>query len=76
MRAPYAQSGQYLHGWAGSLQMVSELIPDPDVGVCSVWPHNPMGHNEDVVSAGGGGGGGGGVCHIPHRIGEKLPGTI
>ena len=34
-----------------------------------------MGHNEDVVSAWGGGGGGG-VCHIPHRIGEKLPSTI
>ena len=56
--------------------MVSEPIPDPDVGVCSVWPRNPMGHNEDVVSAWGGGGGGGGVCHIPHRIGEKLSGTI
>ena len=42
----------------GSLQMVSEPIPDPGVGVClalSVWPHNPMGHNEDVVSAWGGG---------------------
>ena len=25
---------------------------------------------------GGGEGGGGGVCHIPNRIGEKLPGTI
>ena len=58
--------------------MVSEPIPDPDVGVCPVWPRNPMGHNEDVVFAwgGGGGGGGGGVCHIPHWIGEKLPGTI
>ena len=51
MRAPWARSGQYLHGWAGSLQMVSEPIPDLDVGVCSVWPRNPMGHNEDVVSA-------------------------
>ena len=70
MRAPWARSGQYLHGWAGSLQMVLEPIPDLDVGVCSVWPRNPMGHNEDVVSAWGG------VCHIPHRIGEKLPGTI
>ena len=47
-RATWARSGQYLHGWAGSLQMVSEPIPDPDVGVCSVWPRNPMGHNEDV----------------------------
>ena len=54
--------------------MVSESILDLDVGVCSVWPRNPMGHNEDVVSAWGGGGGG--VCHIPHRIGEKLLGTI
>ncbi|KAL6334608.1 hypothetical protein AAG906_019243 [Vitis piasezkii] len=37
--------------------MVSEPIPDPGVGVClalSVWPRNPMGHNEDVVSAWGG----------------------
>ena len=72
MKAPWARSGQYLHGWTGSLEMVSEPIPDLDVGVCSVWPRNPMGHNEDVVSAGGGGG----VCHIPHRIGEKFPGTI
>ena len=49
--------------------MLSEPIPDPDpnVGVCSIWPRrgclfvwpfNPIGHNEDVVSAGGGGGGG------------------
>ena len=59
MRASWARSGQYLHGWAGLLQMVSEPIPDPDVGVYSVWPRNPMGHNEDVVSAWGGGGGGG-----------------
>ena len=64
--------------------MVLKPILDPDVGVyyvwlrrgcLIVWPHNPMGHNEDVVSAWGGGGGGG-VCHIPHRIGEKLPDTI
>ena len=36
--------------------MVLEPIPDPDVGVCFFWPRNPMGHNEDVVSAWGGGG--------------------
>ena len=30
--------------------MVSEPIPDLDVVVCSVWPHNPMEHNKDVVS--------------------------
>ena len=24
---------------------------DPDVGVCFVLPCNPMGHNENVVSA-------------------------
>ena len=30
--------------------MVSEPIPDLDVGVCSVWPRNPMEHNKDVVS--------------------------
>ena len=35
--------------------MVSGTISDPDVGVCSIWPRNPMGHNEDVVSAWGGG---------------------
>ena len=35
------------------ISLVSEPIPDPDVGVCSVWPRNPMGHNEDVVSAWG-----------------------
>ena len=39
--------------------MISESIPDPDVGVCSIWSRrgylsirlcNLMGHNEDVVS--------------------------
>ena len=58
---------------SGPLQMVSEPIPDPGVGVCltlSVWPRNPMGHNEDVVSAWGG------VCDVPHRIGENVPGAI
>ena len=57
----------------GSLQMVSEPIPDPGVGVClalSVWPCNPMGHNEDVVSAWGG------ICDVPHWIGEEVPGSI
>ena len=57
----------------GSLQMVLEPILDPGVGVClalSVWPRNPMGHNEDVVSAWGG------VCDVPHRIGEKVHGAI
>ena len=55
------------------LQMVSEPIPDPGVGVCltlSVSPRNPMGHNEDVVSVWGG------VCDVPHRIGENVPGAI
>ena len=65
--------------------MVSKLIPDPNVEVCSVWPRNPTGHNEDIVSAwrggGGGGGGGGGegggcVCHILYQIWEKLSRTI
>ena len=50
--------------------MVSKSMSDPDVGVCSVWPRNPMEHNDDVVSILGG------VCHIPHRIGNKLYGTI
>ena len=58
--------------------MVSEPILDPDVGVCSVWPRNPMGHNEDVVSAwgGGGGGGGGGGCLSHPTSDRRLPGTI
>ena len=73
VRAPWAQSEQYLYGWGGSLQIVLEPIPDFNVevrsvwsrrGCLSVWPYNPMGYNEDVVSALGGGG----VCHIPHRI--------
>ena len=57
----------------GSLQMVSALIPDLGVGVClalSVWPRDPMGHNEDVVSAWGG------ICDVPHQIGEEVPGAI
>ena len=32
-------------------KMVSEPILDPHVGVCSVWPRNPMKHNKDVVFA-------------------------
>ena len=35
-----------------------------------VWPRNPMGHNEDVVSAWGG------VCDVPHQIGENVLGAI
>ena len=35
------------------------------------WPHNPVGRNEDIVSAGGGG-----VCDIPYRIGGIVPSTI
>ena len=35
-----------------------------------VWPHNPMGQNEDVVSAWGG------ICDVPHRIGEEVPDAI
>ena len=53
--------------------MVSKPIPDPDVGVCLalfVWPRNPMGHNEDVVSVWGG------VCDVPHRIWENVPVAI
>ena len=55
--------------------MVLEPISDFDVGVCSVWPCNPMGHNGDVVSAWRGGGGGV-VCLILHRIWEKFLDTI
>ena len=42
----------------------------PRKGCLFVWPHNPMGHNEDVVSAWGG------VCDVPHRIGENVPDAI
>ena len=45
--------------------MVSEPIPDLDLGVCSIWPGNPMGHNEDVVSAWGGG-----VC-LSHHTSDR-----
>ena len=41
-----------------SLQMVLEVIPDPDVGLylfnlargVSVWPHNPIRYNKNFVS--------------------------
>ena len=36
----------------------------------SVWPRNPMGHNEDVVSEWEG------VCDVLHWIGEKVSGAI
>ena len=39
-------------------------------GCLSVWPRNPMGHNEDVVSAWGG------ICDVPHWIGEQVPDAI
>ena len=39
-------------------------------GCLFVGPHNPMGHNEDVVSTWEG------VCNVPHRIGEKVPSAI
>ena len=39
-------------------------------GCLLVWPRNPMGHNDDVVSAWGD------VCDVPHRIGENVPGAI
>ena len=39
-------------------------------GCLSVWPRNPMGHNEDIVSTWGG------VCDVPHRIEENVPDAI
>ena len=69
----------------GSLQMVSEPIPDPNVGVClalSVWPYNPMGHNEDVMFAWGVfmmshiGYGRMFVYDVPHRIRENVSDAI
>ena len=53
---------------AGRYKMVSESIPD--LGVGFVWPRNPMGHNENVVSAWRG------VCDVPNRIWENVPGAI
>ena len=59
--------------------MVSKSIPEPNVRVCldpqgmfvySVWSRNPMGHNEDVVSAWEV------FVNIPHRIMEKISDTI
>ena len=38
VRGPLARSGQYLHGWAESLQIVSEPILNPNVGICSIGP--------------------------------------
>ena len=38
VRVPWAQRGQYLHGWAESLQIVSEPIPDLDVGSVTFGP--------------------------------------
>ena len=38
----------------------------PRRGCLFVWPRNPMGHNEDVVSAWGG------VCDISHQIEGKV----
>ncbi|RVW98144.1 hypothetical protein CK203_031951 [Vitis vinifera] len=42
----------------------------PHKGYLSVWPHNPVGYNEDVVSTWGS------VCDVPHRIREKVPSAI
>ena len=42
----------------------------PCKGCLPVWPRNPMGHNEDVVSTWEG------ICDVPHRIREEVPGAI
>ena len=42
----------------------------PFKGCLLVWPHNPMGYNEDIVSVWGG------VCDVLHRIGENVSGVI
>ena len=58
---------------AGRYKWYQSRSPTPVWGfvwLLSVWPRNPMGHNEDVVSAWGG------VCDVPHRIGENVPGAI
>ena len=56
---------------SGCYKIVSELIPNLDVGVCYFWPHggclsvcprNPMGHNKDIVSAWG---------HLSHSTLDK-----
>ena len=61
-----------------SLQIISKLILDPDVRVClvplgclSIWPHNFVGYNKDVVSIEGCG-----KCNIPYWVREKTLGAI
>ena len=39
-------------------------------GCLIVWPRNPMGHNENIVSTWGGEGGGGGGC-LSHPTSER-----
>ena len=39
-------------------------------GCLSIWPRNPMRHNEDVVSVWGV------ICDVPHRIGEQVPSAM
>ena len=42
----------------------------PCKGYLSIWPHNPIGHNENVVPAWRG------VCNVSHWIGENVPSAI
>ena len=50
--------------------------PTSMLGFVPFGPAIPWDTTRTLYLHGGGGGGGGGVCHIPHRIGEKLPDTI
>ena len=61
----------------GSLQMVSEPIPDLGVGVClapskvfvCLAPQSHGTQRRRCVCMGG-------ICDVPHRIGEEVPGAI
>ena len=62
----------------GCYKIVSEPIPNLDVGVCYFWPHRgvcpfalaiPWDTTKTLCLHGG-------ICHIPHWIGEKIHDTI
>ena len=65
----------------GSLQMVSEPIPDPGVGVCLASYEvfvclAPQSHGTQRGRCVCMRGGEGGVCNVPHRIEEKVHSAI
>ena len=65
----------------GRYKWYQSRSPTPMWGSVPFGPAIPWDTTRTLCLHGGGGGGGGGggrrgVCHIPHQIGEKLPGTI